>query len=326
MKIAIHSNQFDGRGTGRTPYDYGIFLQKYLNADVVYVTSMHANNGGLNQISQKFQSFLYDAISPYDIKKAIETIVNSEKVDFIHMYKAGENDNITPENCKSGIHCVFRMAQPHGNVYAGVSEYLAKKFNKTEFIPHIIQRSLQTEDYRAKYNIPKDAFVVGRHGGNYQFDIPFVKEAIVNSLQSRKDLYFLFLSTEKFIEHERVIFIPWVENHNDVNNFIHACDCMLHARGDGETFGLAVGEFSAANKPIITWSGLWRGTPFYAYEKSHLEILGDSAIIYDDQYTLSDILTKLDRSYVLSRDWDKYSKTFSPQNVIDIYSKTFLSL
>jgi hypothetical protein len=325
MKIAIHSNQFDGRGTGKTPYDYGIFLEKYLNVEVIYVTSKRANNEGLNQISQKFQSFLYDTTSSHEIKKAIERIIDSEKVDFIHMIKAGDNDGITPENCKSGIHCVFGMNHPHGNVYAGVSEYLAKKFNKTEYVPHIIQRSIATEDYRVKYNIPKDAFVVGRHGGSGQFNIPYVRDVVVNSLQSRSDLYFLFLSTEKFVEHERAIFIPWIEDHSDVVNFIHACDCMLHARADGETFGLAVGEFSAANKPIITWSGLWQGSPFHAYEKSHLEILGDSAIIYNDQPTLSDILLKLDRSYILSRDWDKYSERFSPRNVIDIYSKTFLS-
>ena len=29
---------------------------------------------------------------------------------------------------------------------------------------------------------------------------------------------------------------------------------MIHGRSDGETFGLAVAEFSVANKPVITYS------------------------------------------------------------------------
>lgn len=33
--------------------------------------------------------------------------------------------------------------------------------------------------------------------------------------------------------------------------FINTCDAMLWARHDGETFGLAIGEFSSKNKPVI---------------------------------------------------------------------------
>ena len=34
--------------------------------------------------------------------------------------------------------------------------------------------------------------------------------------------------------------------------FIRTCDAMLHGRSNGETFGLAVAEFSAANRPVLT--------------------------------------------------------------------------
>ena len=36
----------------------------------------------------------------------------------------------------------------------------------------------------------------------------------------------------------------------------HRCDAMLHARSSGETFGLAVAEFSASNRPVATESYL----------------------------------------------------------------------
>jgi predicted dehydrogenase len=42
------------------------------------------------------------------------------------------------------------------------------------------------------------------------------------------------------MQHERVIFIPWAIEQQDIFNFIHACDIMIHARSAGETFGFLV--------------------------------------------------------------------------------------
>ena len=42
-----------------------------------------------------------------------------------------------------------------------------------------------------------------------------------------------------------------------------------------ETFGLAVAEFSVANKPIITYGN--------SKDNEHLRILKDKAIIYNDE-------------------------------------------
>lgn len=332
MKIAIHSNQFDGRGTGKVPYDYGIYLQKYLNCEIIFITAKNSKNEGLKKIKEKFNVELYDNIPPahqsindqLKTKKLIETIIERKNINFLHMLKSGENDNITPENCKTGIHCIFNMMQPHGNIYAGVSEYLSKKFNKKLYVPHIINPLSPSEDYRLKYNIPKEAFVIGRHGGYGQFNIPFVKNAIVDILKHRTDIYFLFLSTEKFIDHERIIHIPWVESDQDIFNFINSCDCMIHAREDGETFGLAVAEFSASNKPIITWSGLINNEIYQRYDKCHLELLGDRAIIYNDYQDLLDTFYSIDKSFISQYNWDKYSEKFSPENVINTYVKTFL--
>ena len=67
-----------------------------------------------------------------------------------------------------------------------------------------------------KYNISKNALVVGRHGGVGQFNIQFVRQAVEEILKYRSDIFFLFLSTEPFINHERVLFIPWVENEQDI--------------------------------------------------------------------------------------------------------------
>ena len=46
--------------------------------------------------------------------------------------------------------------------------------------------------------------MLGRHGGWDQFDLPFVKGAVAEALERRRDLYFAFLNTEPFIQSDRV--------------------------------------------------------------------------------------------------------------------------
>ena len=63
--------------------------------------------------------------------------------------------------------------------------------------------------------------------------------------------------------------------------FINTCDVMLHARFDGETFGLAIGEFSTRNKPIITSR---------IGNLEHVKILKDKGFYYHDSESLISIL------------------------------------
>ena len=54
--------------------------------------------------------------------------------------------------------------------------------------------------------LPSDAVVVGRYGGKDTFDLDFVKDAVIESLEKRSNLYYLFLNTPKFIENDRCLF------------------------------------------------------------------------------------------------------------------------
>ena len=328
MKIAIHCNQFDNRGSGKVPYDYGVGLKNLLGHEVIFITSLQNENEGLKKIKQQFETVVYDKppihnqsqSNQIETNRLIEQIVEKNKIDLIHLIKSGQYDNIVPSNCKSCVHCVFLMTEPHGNVYAGVSEYIAKKFGKTLFVPHIIKNYVPTKNLRKELNIPENAMVIGRHGGSDAFNVEFVQESVKQILNFRKDLYFVFLSTKKFFEHERIIYIPWVETEEEKFNFIHSCDVMLHGRIGGETFGLACGEFSVANKPIITWTG--EGDP--TYDKNHIEVLKDKAILYKDQQELVDVLYSIDHKFIKDNSWDMYSKSFNEKTVIDKYEEVFL--
>lgn len=321
MKIAIHSNQFDGRGTGKVPLDYGIGLRNLLGHEIVCITSNLSKNEGLIPISKEFKCITYDkkvgTHPAVEVTYELEKIIATEKIDFIHMLKAGENDGVIPANCKVGVHSVFNMASPHGDVYAGVSEYLAKKHGAWRYVPHIIKNYPPTANLRAAWNIPADALVFGRHGGLDTFDIPFAYSAISRILQERKDIYFVFMATRKFIEHERVLFLPWVAEQQVIFNFIHSCDVMIHARSAGETFGLAVGEFSVAKKPVITYPG---------FDTAHIEHLGSVGLVYNSEDNLMDIFREITREYVIenTEHWDVFGERFSEKNVIEQYNKIFL--
>ena len=83
-----------------------------------------------------------------------------------------------PSNCKTLAHCVFRCDQPHGDIYAGVCKYIVDKFGGNHpYVDHIIEKPDVTTDLREEMGIPKDALVIGRHGGHTQFSIPFAKQA-----------------------------------------------------------------------------------------------------------------------------------------------------
>ncbi len=259
----------------------------------------------------------------YKPSESINCLCERHKIGFLHVLSYGIDNGVLSSVCKTGVSAIFDMSKPYGDVYTGVSEYLCRKFNQRLCVPHIVRKYEQTEDIRVIYGIPKDAFVVGRHGGYTEFNIPFVKDAVVSALSARSDIYFLFLCTEKFIDHQRAIFINWLRPGQAVANFIHACDAMLHARMIGETFGLSVAEFSSACKPILTWDG----GPLAGlnYDTAHIDHLGQHAVLYSNQNHLEGILYDLSRTDCLNLGVDCFSDIFSEVNVMDTYERVFLN-
>ena len=44
-----------------------------------------------------------------------------------------------PRNVKTVVHCVFHMNEPHGDVYAGISEYLLINTTQYPFVDYIVE-------------------------------------------------------------------------------------------------------------------------------------------------------------------------------------------
>jgi glycosyltransferase involved in cell wall biosynthesis len=246
----------------------------------------------------------------------VEDILKREKIDILYMRKAGENDGKCPKSVKTCIHAVFNKCDPHGSVYAYISEWLSEQQGgRYPFVPHILDLPLASGDLRAEFDIPKQAIVFGRLGGPDQFDIEFVHHAIIEALDRRHDIWFLLGNTDRFYDHPRLIHYPPFCDEQLKRRFINSCDAMIHARRMGESFGLAIAEFSAANKPVITFKG--------GRDKAHLKMLGDRALYYTDHDSLLPLLLGFDRS-VAQGDWDVYSQKFTPEKVMAKFKQVFI--
>ena len=219
--------------------------------------------------------------------------------------------------CQTIYHYVFGpMARQDSDIRCVIGNDLNVRFNKRiPVLPHIINKHNFLGDLRNELKIDSKKIVIGRHGGPNTFDIDFVKRVIKKVLDKREDIIFLFLNTTKFLEHERVIYLPKTISRNTKSRFINTCNFMLHARKDGETFGLAVAEFSVANKPIITYGN--------SKDKEHLRILKDKAIIYKDENQLFDILKNIEINLYKNKNLNCY-KNYEPSIIIKKFDEICL--
>ena len=340
MKILFESSMISCQGTSVAVNDYAHFNQEILgNESIILSKSQNylsrVGNGNFNHdpvaldfFKKKYNVFFYDSWGE------AEKIIESVSPDLFYTLKGGGRDEIITQNTKSCVHAVFRGLEPHGNKNAFISEWLSKNFldGKYPFVPHIVDLPKIDDDLRKELNIPKNAIVFGRHGSKTTFNIPFVFDVINKIVNERNDIYFLFLNTNnscenfenyQLINHTRIIHLPVTFDNEYKTKFINTCDVMLHARVNGESFGLSIAEFSIRNKPIITWTGLNHNQYFpWGFDFAHIEILGDTAFYFNDYNDLYEILNNFTPDY--NRNWDVYSKFYNPNTVMEKFKKVFI--
>lgn len=323
MRVAFHSYQLGERGTEICLYKYAVGNRDILGHESFIVSTSSRPTPSLARF-REFPTMLYPDVWVNDgknieLRTTLERLVDEYKIDVFYALKGGDSDGILPTNCHSVAHCIFRMDQPHGDVYAGVCPYISNKHGGIyPHVYHIVDAPTVAGDCREQLGIPADALVLGRHGGADTFSIDWVKEVIRQVIPHRSDLYFLFLNTNKFIDHPRVIHLPHTIHEAEKTKFVNTCDAMMHARRDGEIFSLSTAEFSLQNKPIITWDG-------YApeYDRGHIEVLKDKGIYYRDPQSLADILLGISRDEIKRGSWDAYGDTFSSERVMRQFAEVF---
>lgn len=313
MNIAFHSNQLSLRGTEVSMFDYARFNEEILgNKSIILAKDItiwpYSHPKAIEKFKSRFPVYQYKEFGEVDL------ILEKENIDIFYAQKAGFADGVLSKKCKNVIHSVFQYYEPHGHVYAYISKWLGEKY-RSPFVPYIVHLPENNENLRDILKIPKESIVFGRHGGFETFDIKFVKDAVINIAKTNKNIYFLFMFTDRFSDEsiKNIIYLDGNDNLEYKVKFINTCDAMLHARTVGETFGLAVAEFSIKNKPVITYGGPMR-------ESAHLQMLSDKAIIYKDY---NDLVKILNEFKPIDKDWNAYT-AYSPEKVMLQFDSVFL--
>ena len=321
VKIVFWDNCLNERGTTTTLFNYAYYNKIILGNEsiIMYNTSRPDN---VNEVIELFKKE-FTVIGVHNFK-LVDPILLKIKCNIFYITKAGDNEGQISKVCKTVVHCVFNCNQPHGNVYAGISQFIKGDKRRVPIVPYMINLPDHNKNMREELNIPEDAVVYGRYGGYDSFDIPYVQKIVYDVAKNNPEMYFIFMNTEQFCD--LLPNIIHVEKTIDVNRkveFINTCDAMLHARHIGESFGLAIAEFSTKNKPIIT-------TPNFKLNPNvdiaHIYFLKEKGIWYneDNLYSiLTTFLTKENREEISKKDWNAF-KDYTPEKVINQFKRVFI--
>lgn len=346
LTICFNAYTFGFRGTEIAIYDYANKNETILGNKSIIVVPKSAGHSHENQplVMDKFMSRF--EIYFYSNVEDLDDFCEKKRVDAVYFLKYGTrsvNPYIVPK-VPSLIHCVYKIDDPHGTVYASISESVSV-FNSEEknysiekyknmiassaesserklvpFVPHMIELPENTDDFRKELKIPQSAIVFGRHGGKDTFFLPGIQAAIADALRERKDVYFLFMPMPTPLaemKNERLIELPITADNRVKRKFINTCDAMIHAQILGETQGLSVLEFSYCDKPVITWNG--------GRAMQHLINLDEKAILYRNLYELKNILVRFDKETYNDYSGKDIVEKYLPKNVMAKFNDVFLS-
>ena len=318
MRTLFHTNTLNYRGTTVAVRDYARYNQEILGHESVIAycktngieKDMGNEYAVIEALEKEFQVVGYRT---GDLEKKVDQL----KIDTTYMISSGQKQTIdVPTNCNTVIHAVFQFNDPYGDRYAYISEWLSQHMTngKYPFVPHMVDLPKPTRNYREHLGIKPEQKVIGRIGGFFTFDIPFVKTLVHQLANSTDELVFLFVGTEPFIEHPNVKFVNEIHDPQKKTNFIETCDAMLHARQRGESFGLSIAEFLSLNKPVFAWNN--------GHDKNHLIMLKDSGTLYNNEVELKDMLLNVSRA-IQQEDWSKRVEDYKPGKVMKKFKEVF---
>ena len=324
--IGFFIRHFTERGTEVAIYDYAHYNEKILGnkSYIIHFSDNAQKKNGFPTCKDSFTKFnsRFEMIEINDITD-MEHIREKYKLDIFYTLTHGGRDIYKFDNkyiwdkCKTIKHCVFDTLCQEGDYYLSISNHLNNK-NKTSYpvLPHIVDSPNTDTHLRNELNIPEDAIVLGRYGGLHQFDLAITHNAIKQFLDinTTNKVYFLFMNTFEFYIHPNIIYLDKNIDLLYKTTFINTCDAMIHARSDGETFGLAIAEFSIKNKPIITCP---------CGDLEHILLLGDKAITYNNTKELLDIFSNIKVLFSQHLDWNCY-REYTPEKVMNIFNNILL--
>jgi len=310
--VSFDGGRLNERGVAVALFDYAHYAREILGVEPVILHDVAAppDPAHVRRFAAAFPTFGY--ANDDEWQRAIER----ERIDTAYRLKTNRRTKVS-KSSRTAVHEVFRFFQPHGDAYGYVSGWLAEEMTGGRYpsVPHIVDLPAARRNLRAELAIPDDAFVVGRHGGADTFDAPFAPRAIQAALARRRDLWFVFLNTRRFSDHERVLHLPATADRQRIADFIATCDIGVNARRVGESFGLAIAEFLSRDKPVLVWAG--------GRDRNHLALVDDPAFVYNDAADLTRMLTQLAPARGDGAFAAKVAE-LAPRRVLETFERVFL--
>ena len=336
MRLAFLVAHFGIRGTERAIYDYACAFEDELGGEswVVYPDGIQhrLDHRGerihFEPVFAMFQQRFGGRMVQWGSFSALARWLADQQFRGLYVLKSGEQDGLVTDALPTLVHCVFQANQPHGSRYCAISPCLS---GSAPVVPHIV-RPLRVPaglavpgraEVRARFGISEGALVVGRYGGRETFDIPFVRDLVrrLSHEQGADRLRFVFMNTEP-IEGSACAYLEATHDETAKAVYIDLCDVMLHARRDGESFGLAVCEFALRGKPVMAYSGPDLSAVVHRH---HEQVLGAEGLFYQDEASLHSLFTELlaGRVSLEPRVYPRLA-SFTPRAVMAEFKKHFL--
>lgn len=349
------------RGTASSMYDYADFAERLCGAKTVAIICGFSADASYATSIARFRARFPVVLEPKHVKRALIDSNFSfhkalEDVSATHFYAQISGIPLKDRMLRPrfdnlpallALHFVFDARLRWGDSFAKISHGVR---GRTPIVGHIAKPLPKVQgNLREALRIPAGATVFCSYGGGFTFDLLFVRRTVcelarsselANRTSFQQPLWFLFANHVRFCDstaHPRAIFLPNRRNETEKAMFVNTCDAMLHARASGETFGLAVAEFSLANKPVFVWRPhndvMHAPVPKHLVACSdheaagcggvrtdtHLVSLGSKGLQYSEE-TLATMLQSFDRVGAAHRDWRGYAD-YSAAKVMRNFSR-----
>ena len=331
--IAFWTNQVCERGTEVALFDYADFAERCLGMTSWILLPFPPIFEGC---AAKFKRRFGERVVELRSFASAVAFMSTRRISQLYVIKEGTRfvpdvEKEVPPPMRALVHCVFHADHPHGDVYAKISPCV-RGVAGVPVVPHIVRRGERDgPDLRRELGIPPGATVIGRHGGFDTFDVDFAARAVIDVARRRCDRSFYFLFMNTLPVGEPMPNILHLERSSDteyIGRFIRTCDAMLHARHGGETFGLAIAEFSSHGRPVFTS----RVHDDDGTGSFHLDTLGSGegaekrrALFYSSYDDLVALLMGFDRDAYPPNEglWNAY-RDYEPAKVMEVFERVFL--
>ena len=322
-RVAFQTNHLDYQGTGRALYDYADLAQTLFGVRPLIFSKNHSANSNAESIARfthRFDVVFFTHIE--EVRRHLENRNNDVLSLTMFVYQTGDLDTSKWPIPVIQL-AIFKVGARGTHVDVRISEIIQcppKRY--CPVLPHVVRLPFVAGNWRRRLRIADNHIVFCRHGGLSGFDKES-HQAVEYTLQRDlgRRVYFLLLNTNKnAFSHPRKIHLPAVASFEKVREFINTCDAMMYGSPYGETFGLAIAEFSYCNKPIVIADRHWKGF--------HTSVLGNGAIRYKTKEQFADIAFGWNKTFHRTQNYYFYSQ-FLPrsvmQNFYDLALRPFIN-